>query len=71
MTVVTKLVVQQLLEAEQADFLGGRGRYERRGPDQRGSRNGYEPGRIRTAEGAINLEIPRSAAPTCPSARAS
>ena len=41
---VTKLVVQQLLEAEQADYLGGRGRYERKGPDQRGSRNGYEPG---------------------------
>jgi putative transposase len=56
---VTKLVVQQLLEAEQADYLGGRGRYERRGPDQRGSRNGYEPGRLRTAEGAIGLEIPQ------------
>jgi hypothetical protein len=28
---VTRLVVQELLEAEQADFLGGRGRYERRG----------------------------------------
>lgn len=28
---VTRLVVQELLEAEQADYLGGRGRYERRG----------------------------------------
>src|SRR5215471_19165265 len=41
---VTRLVVQQLLEAEQSDFLGGRGRYERRGDAQLGSRNGYEPG---------------------------
>jgi putative transposase len=46
---VTQLVVQELLEAEQADYLGGRGRYERRGADQRGARNGYEPGRIRDA----------------------
>jgi hypothetical protein len=28
---ITRLVVQQLLEAEQTDYLGGRGRYERRG----------------------------------------
>jgi hypothetical protein len=34
--VVTRLVIQQLLEAEQSDALGGRGRYERRGADQRG-----------------------------------
>ena len=54
-----RLVVQQLLEAEQADFLGGRGRYERRGDGQRGSRNGYEPGRIRTAEGAIFVQVPQ------------
>ena len=54
-----RLVVQQLLEAEQADFLGGRGRYERRGEGQQGSRNGYEPGRIRTAEGAIAVQVPQ------------
>jgi len=58
---VTRLVVQELLEAEQADYLGGRGhgRYERRGTDQRGSRNGYEPGRIRSAEGAIKVRVPQ------------
>jgi putative transposase len=56
---VTRLVVQELLEAEQADYLGGRGRYERRDGDQRGSRNGYEPGRIRTAEGAIDVRVPQ------------
>jgi putative transposase len=56
---VTRLVLQHLLEAEQADYLGGRGRYERRGADQRGSRNGYEGGRIRTAEGAIDVRVPQ------------
>src|SRR5271165_1413105 len=56
---VTRLVVQELLEAEQADYLGGRGRYQRRGSDQRGSRNGYEPGRIRTAEGAVEVRVPQ------------
>jgi len=53
------LVAKQLLEPEQADFLGGRGRYERRGEGQRGSRNGYEPGRIRSAEGAIPVAVPQ------------
>jgi transposase-like protein len=57
--VVTRLAAQQLLEAEQADYLGGRGRYERRAADQRGSRNGYQPGRIRSAEGAIDVRVPQ------------
>jgi transposase-like protein len=56
---VSRLVIQQLLETEQADFLGGRGRYERRAGDQRGSRNGYERGRVRTAEGAISVRVPQ------------
>lgn len=56
---VTRLVVQQLLEGEQADYLGGRGRYERRAEGQRGSRNGYERGRVRTAEGAIDVRVPQ------------
>jgi len=56
---VTRLVVQELVEGEQADFLGGRGRYERRGEEQRGSRNGYQPGRIRTAEGPIDVAVPQ------------
>jgi len=55
----TRLVVQELLEAEQAEFLGGRGRYERRSLDQHGARNGYEPGRLRTAEGAIPVAVPQ------------
>jgi putative transposase len=55
----TRLVVQELLEAEQEEFLGGRGRYARRGIDQLGARNGYEPGRLRTAEGAIDIAVPQ------------
>ncbi len=55
---VTRLVVQELLEGEQADALGGRGRYERRGGEG-GLRNGYERGRLRTAEGAIDVRIPQ------------
>lgn len=56
---VTRLVVQGLVEGEQADWLGGRGRYERRETGQVGSRNGYEPGRIRTAEGAVGVSLPQ------------
>jgi putative transposase len=56
---VTRLVVQELLEGEQADYLGGRGRYERRSEGQVGSRNGYESGRVRTAEGAIDVQVPQ------------
>src|ERR687884_89265 len=56
---VTRLVVQELLEGEQADYLGGRGRYQRRGEGQVGWRNGYEPGRVRTAEGAIGVAVPQ------------
>jgi putative transposase len=55
---ITRLVLQELLEAEQADFLGGRGRYERR-EGRRGLRNGYEMGRVRTAEGAIDVRVPQ------------
>ncbi len=56
---VTRLVVQELLEGEQRDFLGGRGRYDRRDGDQAGSRNGYERGRLRTAEGFIDVAVPQ------------
>jgi putative transposase len=56
---VSQLVIQELIEAEQTDFLGGRGRYERREEGQVGSRNGYEPGRVRTAEGPIEVQVPQ------------
>jgi putative transposase len=55
---VTRLVAQELLEAEQTDVLGGRGRYERR-QDARGQRNGYRPSHLRTAEGDISLRVPQ------------
>ena len=56
---VTRLVVQELLEGEQGDFLGGRGRYQRRGEEQLGLRNGYERGRLRTAEGFDDVAVPQ------------
>ena len=56
---VTQVVVQELLEGEQADYLGGRGRYERRTQGQVGSRNGYAPGRVRTAEGVFEVAMPQ------------
>ena len=55
----TRLVVQELLESEQSDFLGGRGRYARRDPDQRGLRNGYAASRLKTAEGPIEVRVPQ------------
>jgi transposase-like protein len=56
---VTRLVVQELIEGEQEDFLGGRGRYERRAEGQPGWRNGYEPARLRTAEGPVEVAVPQ------------
>lgn len=56
---VSELVVQELVEGEQADFLGGRGHYQRREEGQRGFRNGYEPRRIRTAEGPLSVQLPQ------------
>ena len=56
---VTRLVVQELVEGEQQDFLGGRGRYDRRSDGQIGARNGYERGRLRTAEGFVDVAVPQ------------
>lgn len=57
----TRLVVQSLLEAEQADFLGGRGRYQPRddGAGHRGWRNGYEDRMVSTAEGQVPVRVPQ------------
>lgn len=53
-------LAQELLEEEVTDFLG-REWYQRHGKAQphRGYRNGYEPSRIRSAEGAIPLAVPQ------------
>src|SRR5579875_1293944 len=62
---VTRLVVQELIEGEQGDFLGGRGRYQRRDGDQIGSRAGYEPprgsstSRCRRCVAPVNRSTPR------------
>jgi hypothetical protein len=50
--VISELVVQQLLEAGQAGFLGGRRHYQRREEGQRGLRNGYKPCRARARRGS-------------------
>jgi putative transposase len=55
-------LVQQALEQEQEDFLG-RGRYERReegiGDQPARYRNGYEQGRLKTAEGEVSVRVPQ------------
>lgn len=51
-----QLLVQQGLEQEQTDFLG-RDRYARGA--QQGLRNGYEPARIKTGEGAVPIQVPQ------------
>jgi putative transposase len=50
-------MVQQALEQEVTDYLG-RERYERQ-PEVSGYRNGYKPGRIRSAEGEIAFAVPQ------------
>lgn len=50
-------LVQQAIEQEVTDFLG-RDRYERQ-EEGVGYRNGYKPGRIRSAEGEIPLHVPQ------------
>lgn len=51
---------EELLEQEVTDYLE-REHYQRRQPEQeqRGYRNGYEPGRIRTAEGEVVVQVPQ------------
>jgi transposase-like protein len=53
-------LVQEMLEEQVKDHLG-RERYERRDPGQEhlGYRNGYEPGRVRTGEGEVTVQVPQ------------
>lgn len=57
-------LLQQALEQEQEDFLG-RGHYERRVEDEctrdrpTRYRNGYEQGRLKTAEGEVRVRMPQ------------
>ena len=56
----TERLLQEMLEQEVTDHLG-RERYQRQDPAQpsRGYRNGYEPGRLRTTEGEIGVQVPQ------------
>ena len=53
-------VVQEMVEEDVTDYLV-RDHSQRRRPEQghRGSRHGYEAGRIRTAEGEIVVQVPQ------------
>jgi transposase-like protein len=53
-------LVQELVEQEVSDYLG-REHYQRRQPGQehQGYRNGYEPGRVGSAEGEIRVQVPQ------------
>jgi transposase-like protein len=54
-----RLIVQEMYETEATDFLE-RGHYKRCGNGEfRGYRNGYEPGKIKTAEGVLKVEVPQ------------
>jgi transposase-like protein len=53
----TERVWQEALEDEQAQALG-RERSERR-EEERGYRNGYEAGTLKTAEGVVRVQVPQ------------
>ena len=53
-----RLIVEEALEGEVSDALG-RERYERGEDGKAGYRNGYRPGKIKTAEGAVDYSAPQ------------
>ena len=53
-----RLIVEEALEGEVSDALG-RERYERGEDGKAGYRNGYWPGKIKTAEGAVDYSAPQ------------
>ena len=55
-----RLIVEEALEAEAAQELG-RGYYEH-GAGERGYRNGYRTGKLKTAEGVIEFAVPQVSA---------
>lgn len=54
----TLKLIQEVLEQEIRDYLG-RGYYERNASSVKGYRNGYEPGRLKTAEGVLEIAAPQ------------
>ena len=63
-----QMIVQQAVETEVSEHLE-RERYERRSAGQQGLRNGYEPGRMRSAEGEIVVQVPQVRGLGVPTAR--
>jgi len=53
-----RLIVEEALEGEVSDALG-RERYERGEGGKAGYRNGYRPGKVKTAEGAVDYSAPQ------------
>lgn len=52
-------ILQEAMEEEVQDYLG-RGYYERKEESEfKGYRNGYEPHRLKTAEGKITVDVPQ------------
>jgi putative transposase len=56
-----RLIIQRAVEDEFDAWLG-RARYERRPDYQRGSRNGFRPRTVQTAEGELEVEVPQARA---------
>jgi transposase-like protein len=65
LTLATRLIVEEALEAEVADALG-RGYYEHGAAAGAGYRNGYRTGRLKTAEGPIAYAAPQVASREAP-----
>lgn len=53
-----KRCLQEILEQEAKDYLG-RDLYQRKQEEHEGYRNGYEPKRVKTAEGEVELKMPQ------------
>src|SRR6185503_438099 len=56
----TRLIVEEALEGEAGDALG-REYYEHGAQPGQGYRNGYRPGRLKTAEGRMEYSAPQIA----------
>ena len=53
-----RLILEEALEGEVRDRIG-RERYERADGEAKGYRNGYRPGRMKTAEGMVEFAAPQ------------
>ena len=53
-----RLILEEALESEVSDRIG-RERYERADGEAKGYRNGYRPGRMKTAEGMVEFAAPQ------------